>query len=280
MRELCIAGAASRGVAYLGAMECLRRQGLLCDLETILGVSAGGLVGALWFIGMSPNEAFGRVMGLDTKNLLDWVLGSESLLRGCEWRRWVFGLLGPYAEVPMGEFRDAYGDLRLLVACLEEGLVIVSGETMPDMPLGEALLATMALPFVFPPVRWGGRTYVDGGLLDNFPLGLLSEDAVGLVADGGRWPEGPLGLLGGLVWVVSEHMRRLRPEPKGRAIRIGVSDFGMVDFGLSLDDKVTLYMRGYEACVPYVDETIRKEVRKLLGEVLVDPLVDPQVSCD
>lgn len=277
MRELCVGGAASRGVAYLGAIECLRRQGLLSDLRTVLGVSAGGLCGALWFLGMSPTEAFGHIVRLDTRRLVDPILGGESLLAGAEWRRWVGGLLGPYAGMPMGEFSRRFGDLRLVAVSLEDGLCVLSGEAVPEMPLLEALLATMALPLVFPPVRWGGRTYVDGGLLNNFPLGLLGSDAVGLWAEGGRWPEGPLGLVGRLCGVVSEHMRGMRPEPRGRVIRIGVSDFGMVDFGLSLDDKVTLYMRGYAACEGYVDEVIGSVVADVVGEVVTK--VIGQVSC-
>jgi hypothetical protein len=59
----------------------------------------------------------------------------------------------------------------------------------------------------------------------------------------------------------------------GRAIRIPVGDFGMIDFGLSLDDKVTLYMRGHAACGPYVDEIIEETVAEIVEQLVV------QASC-
>ena len=43
--------------------------------------------------------------------------------------------------------------------------------TTPDMPIRLAIRASMSLPFVYKPVELSpGECYVDGGVLDNYPL--------------------------------------------------------------------------------------------------------------
>ena len=52
----------------------------------------------------------------------------------------------------------------------------------PDtFPVARAVHASAAIPYVFEPVRVGGATWVDGGLLSDFPVDLFDRP-------GARWP--------------------------------------------------------------------------------------------
>ena len=44
-----------------------------------------------------------------------------------------------------------------------------------DGPVAEAVLASAALPALLPPVTIGGETYIDGGVVDNVPIGRAIE---------------------------------------------------------------------------------------------------------
>ena len=48
--------------------------------------------------------------------------------------------------------------------------VDLSHTTHPDLPLIKALQMTMCFPIMFQPICYGDDCYVDGGLLNNFPL--------------------------------------------------------------------------------------------------------------
>lgn len=48
--------------------------------------------------------------------------------------------------------------------------VYFSERTHPDMPLALAMRISSSVPFLFAAVPYKGETYVDGGMLDNFPL--------------------------------------------------------------------------------------------------------------
>jgi predicted acylesterase/phospholipase RssA len=40
----------------------------------------------------------------------------------------------------------------------------------PNIPLYKVLAMTSAIVGVFKPVRWEGKTFFDGGILDNYPI--------------------------------------------------------------------------------------------------------------
>lgn len=57
-------------------------------------------------------------------------------------------------------------------------LASISHYTHPDMPLLTALQMTTAVPILFEPVEYKGDTYIDGGLLSNYPIQQCVERGV------------------------------------------------------------------------------------------------------
>lgn len=50
-----------------------------------------------------------------------------------------------------------------------------ANQIQPNDALHEALLASAAVPLAFPPRKIEGRTFIDGGIADNVPLGALAQ---------------------------------------------------------------------------------------------------------
>src|SRR5207244_11412617 len=95
-------------------------------------------------------------------------------------------------------------------------------------PLGPAVLASSAIPGVFPPVMIGGRQHVDGGLVD--PTGLDTAIELGArrvyVLDSGyagRLPT-PLGSMNAIVdhtfQIAAQHRTRWTIKQMGRSVEI------------------------------------------------------------
>jgi NTE family protein len=70
------------------------------------------------------------------------------------------------ATATPGTFEELVLPLRVVATDLESGEEVVFARG----PLIPALLASAALPGLFPPVRHGGRTLVDGAVVDTVPL--------------------------------------------------------------------------------------------------------------
>jgi NTE family protein len=151
-----------RGLAHIGILKALNEAGL--PVAAIAGTSMGGLVGAAFAAGVSPQqlqEEIGSLRSLaGILRLLDWWPGKRALSSGRSVMRYFGGLIGDYRT-----FDDLKIPLALSTCDIETGEEIV----LRKGPLLEALNATMALPGVFDPVKYHGRVLVDGGLVNNVP---------------------------------------------------------------------------------------------------------------
>ncbi|MGH2976662.1 MAG: patatin-like phospholipase family protein, partial [Solirubrobacterales bacterium] len=107
------------------------------------------------------------------------------------------GRRGPLSPAPVKKliesFETASGcttfeDLRLPLLVVATDLDRGRPAVFRSGPLAPALLATTAIPGLFPPVRIGARDYSDGGVVDNVPIALAVREgyrrilAVGLMA--------------------------------------------------------------------------------------------------
>lgn len=153
-RPFVLSGGGVRGVAHLGVLRAMAEMGVVPN--AISGTSAGALVGALIADGYSPRE------------VLDLVL--PELRRSLFIRR--RGLASRRIRAFLQEvlrhrtFEELEMPLYVSATNLEEGgqHVISRGELVP------ALMASSAIPLVFPPVMVDGVYHVDGGMSNNLPV--------------------------------------------------------------------------------------------------------------
>ena len=165
-----LSGGGNQGVAQVGMLRALVERGILPDV--VVGTSVGALNGA----------AFAGSPGLERVDHLERVwtgLTSESVVPGGTLRRaWnllrrddhlipdtgmralIEGTLVP------ATFEELAVPLRVVTADLSTGneLVFAAG------PLRPALLASSALPGIFPPVPHGGGILVDGAVVNLVPI--------------------------------------------------------------------------------------------------------------
>ncbi len=160
---LALGGGAVRGAAHVGVLEVLDRAGL--QPAVLTGTSAGALVGALYAAGTAPAE-IGKLA-----QTLRWA----RLVRPARTRKALFDtarLAGFLDEVLGGRDFDALDLPFAAVACeLTSGRRVV----LRDGPVSTAVLASAAIPGVFPPVERGDDLLVDGSLVDIVPAGLARE---------------------------------------------------------------------------------------------------------
>ena len=64
----------------------------------------------------------------------------------------------------------SFNDLPIPFACVATDLVEGRQHIFRSGPLELALRSTMSLPGIFTPVHYEGHIYVDGGLMNNFPV--------------------------------------------------------------------------------------------------------------
>ena len=164
---LVLGGGAARGFAHIGVIKALEAQGIFPDI--VVGTSAGSVVGALYAAGNNGFALQRVAMDMDEATISDWALplfGKVSgVLKGEALQNYVNKAV---KNVPMEKLKLSFG---AVATDLNSGQPILfqRGNT------GQAVRASSAVPSVFQPVRIGGHSYVDGGLVAPVPVRFARE---------------------------------------------------------------------------------------------------------
>lgn len=178
---LALGGGGSKGYAHLGVIRALVDLGF--NIKGIAGTSAGGMAGAIFAAGYSPDEVLEAISSLSQENLYGFGKG-PSLLNPTGIHSLLEGFLG---EV---EFADLQIPCALTAVDLKEMTEI----TIREGKVLDAVKATIAIPGVFPPVELDEYLLVDGMVLNPVPVGIarslaprLPVVAVSLSPEPERW---------------------------------------------------------------------------------------------
>lgn len=169
--SLVLAGGGARGFAHIGVVRALRDAGVPFDF--VGGSSMGGIIAAGIAMGWDNDELSRRVRRafVETNPLSDFTLPLVAVLRGKK----VSKLL-----------REHFGDIRIedlqrTYFCVSSNLTLGRAHIHRDGPLWRALRATVAIPGLLPPVIQEKNLLVDGGLMNNMPVDIMSTIAQGPV---------------------------------------------------------------------------------------------------
>jgi NTE family protein len=244
-----LSGGASLGASQAGMLEALYEHGIRPDL--LVGTSAGAINAA--FIASRPPtpstaadlqqvwRGLGRshvfpanplTAGLGMLGLRDYSVSAGSL------RRLVL------RHLDLDRLEDAPVELHLVAADALSGEEIL----LSSGPAIDAVLASAAIPGVFPAVQWEAQLLIDGGIVNNTPIShavALGADRIFVLqaigtgplgrAPRGVWASGAIAMLRAITRRLKEDVARyadsveLTVIPAPRLDGIMPIDFGHAD---------------------------------------------------
>jgi NTE family protein len=170
-----LSGGASLGAVQVGMLRALFEQGIRPDL--LVGTSVGA-VNAAWVAGQPEPGGVEKLadvwLGLRRSDVFPLSpLASAAGLLGRSNYFIPNGNLRLILEthIPFKRLEDAGLPLHVIATDLKSGTaaILSSGPAVP------ALLASCAIPGIFPPVTLGKREYVDGGVANHTPITVAIE---------------------------------------------------------------------------------------------------------
>jgi NTE family protein len=164
------AGGGSLGAVEVGMLEALVELGVRADF--VVGASVGA-INAASYAGRPDARGVERLAavwrGLRTQDVFP-LAPLKGLLGFVGWRT---SLLDPSSlrrllrrELPFDRLEDARVPCRIVATNVLDGSEVV----LSSGPVVDALLASAAIPGVFPPVQLDGRHLIDGGISSNTPI--------------------------------------------------------------------------------------------------------------
>jgi NTE family protein len=193
---LVLSGGAAKGAAHVGVIKVLEELRVPVDL--VVGTSMGSIVGGLYAAGYSPEAMEAELTSIDWSQMLSDRPATrnqtERSKRGSDqFARAEVGLGADGVAFPSGfiaghrlqfalrsmtlhtrnvtDFDHLPIPFRAIATDLRTGEAVI----IDDGQLDDALRASMAVPGVFTPVVRDGRTLVDGGVVNNFPVDVARD---------------------------------------------------------------------------------------------------------
>jgi NTE family protein len=165
---LALGGGGAKGNAHIGVLRRLEQEGY--HIRSIAGTSFGGIVGVLYALGNSPAEIQTLFEAVDQNKLYGRDAQDGPALLGLAGvRQWLDKVVG----------EKTFADLR--IPCAVTAVDVKSGceVILMEGSLKDAILATIALPGIFPAHRINDWELIDGSTLDPVPVSvarMLSPD--------------------------------------------------------------------------------------------------------
>jgi len=155
---LVLSGGGARGIAHIGVIDALRSNGL--EPYAIAGSSSGAIIGAL------------AAAGHSTETMLEFFQKASPFRLSVVTVRKA-GILDTAKVV--ASFReyfpeDSFEALKIRLFLTATDIINARLTIFESGPLIPAILASCSMPLVFTPTEIDGRWYVDGGVINNFPI--------------------------------------------------------------------------------------------------------------
>lgn len=173
-----LGGGGNLGAIQVGQLRALAERDIVPDI--VIGCSAGALNGAAYAAdpttaGVRHLERIWREIQHEPETLMpgSWIPGPVLMLRKGAALNSNQGLRKSILRFLAGN--ETFEDLRVPFQCVATDVDAGSETWFSEGPLVDPILASAALPAVYPMVTIGDRRYFDGGVLDNVPLGRAIE---------------------------------------------------------------------------------------------------------
>ena len=191
-RNLIFEGGGVKGIAYSGALAVLEQRGILRRIKRVGGASAGAINASLLALGYSLGKIRDILANLDFRNFMDddWgvLRDAKRLVRDFGWykgdffRQWMAHLVEAKTGNPDATFADlakrrGKPKLHFVATNLATRLSqVYSKDHSPALPVADAVRRSISIPLFFAAVRESDDLFVDGGVLDNYPIRLFERE--------------------------------------------------------------------------------------------------------
>lgn len=155
---LALSGGGARGFAHLGVLKALEEFGVI--INKVSGTSAGSIVGAFYAAGYKPEEIY-------------TIISNTGIFKSVRpaWSWTGFLSLDGFRDVlkkylPENSFEALRLPLTIAATEIRLGKVVYFSEGELITPI----IASSSIPALFNPVAFNNQVFIDGGIMDNFPV--------------------------------------------------------------------------------------------------------------
>ncbi len=285
---LVLSGGGAKGISHIGLIKVLEDNNIPIDYVT--GTSIGAIVAGLYAAGYSPEEmvnlfesdefrlwSTGKMEKDDLyyfKNkdeLPDWIKVDVTKkddkikvifpMNFIPERQMDFAFMQLMAQTTAA-CEGNFDDMMVPFRCVATDIYHSRAITLKSGDLGEAIRASMTVPFVFKPIKRDGNVLFDGGIVNNFPADIMIDEfnpdiIIGHKVSNIGANDDMDDIVGQIESMVTQKTNYSVPDSMGILLESKLDDVGLLDF-----QKVQyIYDKGVETAIKSLD-SIQKMISR------------------
>jgi NTE family protein len=252
---LALGSGAARGLAHIGVLRVLEREGIPVDMIT--GSSIGAFVGALYAQGRKADEILEIARDIGTRRLsylVDVGFPKTGLVKGKK-------LEDKLAQL----YNDAeFSDLKLPFKCMATDIDTGKVVIMEKGPVWTAVRASISLPVILAVKKRDERYLVDGGLVDPVPVDVVRNMGAEIVIAVNVMPEtkiksdsepGIFEVIMQTIYIVSSYVAKDSLKGADIVIEPDVARFKLSDFH-KVDECVSAGEEAADTAIPHIKRVL------------------------
>jgi NTE family protein len=287
---LVLSGGGAKGIAHIGLIKALEENEI--PIDYVAGTSMGAIVGGWYAIGLSPDEMISLIKSEEFKS---WQSGKVDEREKFFYKKddptpefahfkvdlndtsktkasfFPISLVNPI-QMNLGFMKifsraGAYsqGDFNKLMVpfrCVSSDVYNKRAVVLRRGDLGNSVRASMTIPFVFKPIRVEGNLMYDGGIYNNFPTDVMTEDFNPDIMIGSAVVQNPLkpdenDLFGQMENMVMQKTDYSISPNKGINVVFDMSKVDLLDF----DNVDYVYELGYKEGLKIIS-ALRERIKR------------------
>lgn len=276
-KNLVLCGGGIKGIIHIGVLHALYDIGILNSFDCFIGSSVGGLIIALHSIGYSSAELYDFIKSFDLKllkNLSIMNIDSFGLDVGHNFEYVIKRLIERKGFNENITLREMYEKTKkkivLVTVCVNDlNVCYLSHETFPELPLSIAIRMTTSIPFIYCPVQYNGKMYIDGGGLDNYPMSYFEScniknglyDTIGILITESNKVIDKIDNLETYIFRVLQCMmicmtNNCKKGYENNTIEVQTDAIDFTNFGISDELKDLFIINGYKSIINNINKFI------------------------
>ena len=185
-KNLVISGGGISGLGIIGILKYLNEKNLLVNIDNYIGTSVGSIICFFLSLDFNINELiefvcnfdFSKILdNLDIDNLFDkWGFSNSEKLEYLIMR--MIQIKNINSDITFKEHFELTGkNLIITGTCLNESKAYYfNHERNPNMKILLAICISCAVPVVFEPIKYDDKLWLDGGIIDNYPINYFEDE--------------------------------------------------------------------------------------------------------
>jgi len=221
---LALGGGAVLGAAHLGVLKALDERGI--PIGCISGTSVGAIIAAFYAFGMGWREIEDAVGDMNWLDVSRVSISQYGLLSNSKLGEMLIDNIGDVS------FHQSTVPLAVIATDISSGEKVV----LKEGNVAAAVTASSCIPGIFIPVEIGGRTLVDGGIVENVPITPLQDMGADFIIavdlNSERRDEKPRNIIEVLLrsfYYLRKSATSLQTEKADLVIQPDLTDFNMYD---------------------------------------------------